>query len=48
MVSTKEKHNPWSTHRQTIWNLMYTEESITVNMHTEEQCKPLCAHRRKV
>jgi hypothetical protein len=37
---TNEKPNLLCTHRLTIWILMYKEESVTINKHKEEQCKP--------
>jgi len=35
IAHTKEKRNPLCTHRLTIWNLMYKEESVTINKHKE-------------
>jgi len=35
IANTNEKRKNLCTHRLTIWTLLYTEESVTVNIHAE-------------
>jgi hypothetical protein len=39
IAHTNEKRNPLRTHILTVWTLVYTEKSVAVNMHTEENCE---------